>query len=79
MKKLLILSIGCGAIALLSGCMSLSKVVEQLKDDPATVDLTIQTVYGNLVLHRSVPAAQSAPATNSDSILVTPNTTLKAD
>lgn len=39
----------------LTGCIGLAKSLEQLKNDPATVDLIVTTLYGGISLHRSVP------------------------
>jgi hypothetical protein len=40
----------------------MSKVLEQLKGDPAKLDLQIQTIYGSAVLHREFPTNWIAPA-----------------
>lgn len=50
MKKLALL-----LVLPLCGCLSMGKVVEQLKNDPATVDLTVTTLYGSVGFHRSFP------------------------
>jgi hypothetical protein len=39
----------------LCGCVSMSKLAEQLKQDPATVDISVSTIYGNFVFHRAFP------------------------
>jgi hypothetical protein len=38
-----------------TGCMHTAALVEQLKNDPATVHLSIQTIYGSILLDRSFP------------------------
>jgi starvation-inducible outer membrane lipoprotein len=50
--KLLILALPL----LLCGCTSPSSMLKQLKNDPATVDITIANpVYGTVIFHRSYP------------------------
>lgn len=49
MKKLLVLS---AAIALLSGCVSMSKLAKELKNDPAIVTVRMGTPWGNQLLNR---------------------------
>lgn len=41
---------------ILCGCMSpTAKILKQLKDDPATVDIRVSTIYGVIDFHRSYP------------------------
>lgn len=46
----------------LTGCVSMSKLAEQLKQDPATVDIDVSTIYGQFRFHRAFPVSV---ATNS--------------
>jgi hypothetical protein len=51
--KLLILA---ALIPLLgTGCMSMANLAAELKNDPATVDMSVATIYGNFMFHRSFP------------------------
>jgi hypothetical protein len=35
--------------------MNIDKIVEQLKQDPATFDIEVHSVQGSLTIHRSFP------------------------
>jgi hypothetical protein len=49
-------------IASLCGCMNMHKVVKELKNDPATVDLQIMVpMYGSMIFHRSFPTNYVQP------------------
>ncbi len=39
----------------LCGCVRTASIMEQLKNDPATVHFSVQTLYGTIVLDRSFP------------------------
>ncbi len=58
MKQLLLLP-----LILLTSCSTtnITKLAEQLKNDPATVDIQIQTIYGSLIFHRQFPTNWVAP------------------
>lgn len=58
--KLLLLAI---SPLFLNGCLSTSRIVEQLKNDPATVDFSVQTIYGSVTLHRAFPTNWTQPIT----------------
>ena len=58
MKRILILL----PIVFLCGCMSPAKVIQQLKNDPASVDLQIMVpMYGSMIFHRSFPTNYIPP------------------
>jgi hypothetical protein len=57
MKLLLLFTV----VGLCSGCVHTAKIVEQLKNDPATVDITIQTIYGSFMFHRHFPTNWAQP------------------
>ncbi len=44
-------------LILLPACSTtnITKLAEQLKNDPATVDIQVQTIYGSLIFHRQFP------------------------
>lgn len=43
-------------VFLLSGCAHMPAILKQLKDDPATVDMTIVSpIYGSVIFHRAYP------------------------
>jgi hypothetical protein len=56
--KLLLLFV---TATLMSGCMHPGKIVEQLKNDPATVDIQVQTIYGSFMFHRHFPTNAIPP------------------
>ena len=65
MKTKLALLLPILALPLLSGCASdgLAKVVRELKNDPATVDLKIVSPWGvGIDFHRSNPGFTNQPA-----------------
>jgi hypothetical protein len=38
------------------GCMNIAPILKQLKDDPATVDITaVNPMYGSFIFHRAYP------------------------
>lgn len=43
----------------LTGCVSMSKLAEQLKQDPATVDIDVSTIYGQFRFHRAFPVGMT--------------------
>jgi hypothetical protein len=51
------------ALLFLCGCSTtnITKLAEQLKDDPATIDVQIQTIYGSMTFHRSFPTNWTPP------------------
>lgn len=49
MKKIIVLAAG---LTLLSGCVSMTNLVEKLKDDPAIVSVRMGTPWGNQLLTR---------------------------
>lgn len=51
----------CTLIVLCTGCLAPHKVVRELKDDPASFNLEVRSVYGTLRLTRSAPRTDSAP------------------
>lgn len=59
---------------LFTGCVHTAGIVEQLKNDPATVDLNIQTMYGSISLHRAFPTNYSVTFTNYTVIITNPAT-----
>jgi len=60
MKKLIALSL----LALpLCGCVNTAKLVDALKDDPATVHFSITTIYGRVDLTRTNPQTNTMPHT----------------
>ncbi len=50
----------------LCGCSTtnITKLAEQLKNDPATVDIQIQTIYGSMIFHRAFPTNWAALKSN---------------
>jgi len=40
---------------------NITKLAEQLKNDPATVDLNVTTIWGSFYFHRSFPTNWVAP------------------
>lgn len=50
------------------GCMSVANIAEQLKNDPATVDVSVKTIYGSIDFHRAFP---------SNTVWVAPQQTLQ--
>lgn len=68
MKKL-ILIVPLLALPFLNGCTSIAGLAEQLKNDPATVDVNVTTIYGQMTFHRAFPTNWTQPV-----ILTTPVT-----
>jgi uncharacterized protein with ACT and thioredoxin-like domain len=61
-KKLLLLA--CVSALVLCGCAtggSLAKVVKELKNDPATVNVRITSIYGSIFFTRTAPTTNSLP------------------
>lgn len=57
------LFLALGLTLLSTGCMSLSKVAAELKNDPATIDWEVSTIYGTSRFHRSFPTNWVPPVT----------------
>lgn len=58
-------ALAVGLLAL-SGCMSMSKLARELSKDPATVNLSLTTIYGNLRLVRTNPGTNSTVSVSPD-------------
>lgn len=57
-KKLIVL---ITSLALTGGCISSSKLVNALKDDPATAHVRVTTVYGTIDVIRTNPNTNTLP------------------
>lgn len=55
-KTLLLLLLSIPPLLSSVGCMSVANIAEQLKNDPATVDVAVQTIYGSISFHRAFPS-----------------------
>lgn len=62
MKLLLLIPL----VALLSGCVNTSKLVKALSSDPATVHLTVRSIYFTIELDRTSPRTNTLPHTVKD-------------
>lgn len=54
----------CSLILLCSGCISskdMAKIVKELGNDPATVNIRVTTIYGTLTLTRTNPNTNTLP------------------
>ncbi len=71
MKTLMLVSI---LTLPLCGCMSMANVAAQLKNDPATVDIAIQTIYGSVIFHRAFPTNWTQPVVLTMPTAVSTNT-----
>lgn len=52
MKKITCIAVTTALLTLLPGCVSMSKLAKQLKDDPAIVTVRMGTPWGNQQLNR---------------------------
>lgn len=48
-----VLAMLCGAVCLLSGCLSAASLVEAMGKDPASICLQVNTVYGTARIART--------------------------
>lgn len=69
-------------ICLLTGCarfiLPTAKQLDSLAKDPNSIRLKVATIYGTMDLERNMDRF-AGPATNAESLIVTPTTTLKAE
>lgn len=85
MRKIIAL-LSIVALAVLCGCASFvlpsPKQLDSLARDTNSIELDLQTIYGNMKLRRNMDrfaAVPWSPITNANSFMVTPETTLKVE
>lgn len=59
-----------GIWSLSSGCSGMGTLVKQLKNDPATVSISLTTIYGNLRFIRTNPGTNTETSVNPDGTVV---------
>lgn len=70
MKKFIRLLAVAASVGLLTGCSSLPKSLEHLKDDHSNLDIEINSPWGRQVLRRSNPYPVGAIITNGPTSIV---------
>lgn len=61
--KTILLCLLLGATGCASTNKNLEKIIAQLKNDPATVNLRVVSVYGTVTFTRTAPTTNSLPHT----------------